>query len=44
MVQLWVNLPAKDKMAPAAYQAIRDADIPAVELAGERRGGASDRR
>ena len=32
MVQLWVNLPAKDKMAPAGYQAIRDADIPAVPL------------
>lgn len=32
MVQLWVNLPAKDKMAPAGYQAILDADIPAVDL------------
>ncbi|QCS66616.1 pirin family protein [Achromobacter denitrificans] len=32
MVQLWVNLPAKDKMAPAGYQGILDADIPAVAL------------
>lgn len=33
MVQLWVNLPAKDKMAAPAYQAIAAADIPAVALA-----------
>lgn len=32
MVQLWVNLPAKDKMAAPGYQAIRDADIPTVDL------------
>jgi len=32
MVQLWVNLPAKDKMTPAGYQAITDAQIPAVAL------------
>lgn len=32
MVQLWVNLPAKDKMAPAGYQAITSADIPVVDL------------
>jgi redox-sensitive bicupin YhaK (pirin superfamily) len=32
MVQLWVNLPAKDKMTPAAYQPILDRDIPAVDL------------
>ena len=33
MVQLWVvNLPAKDKMSAPAYQAILDADIPAVTL------------
>lgn len=32
MVQLWVNLPAKDKMAAPGYQAIVDADIPAVAL------------
>jgi redox-sensitive bicupin YhaK (pirin superfamily) len=34
MVQLWVNLPAKDKMAPGGYQAITAAEIPVVELAG----------
>lgn len=32
MVQLWVNLPAKDKMATPGYQAILNADIPAAEL------------
>ena len=32
MAQLWVNLPAKDKMAPAGYQAITNAEIPAVPL------------
>jgi redox-sensitive bicupin YhaK (pirin superfamily) len=32
MIQLWVNLPAKDKMAPAAYQGIVSADIPRVDL------------
>ena len=34
MVQLWVNLPAKDKGAPAAYQAITREMIPSVALAG----------
>jgi len=34
MVQLWVNLPARDKMSPPGYQAITDAQIPAVDLAG----------
>lgn len=34
MVQLWVNLPAKDKMGPAGYQAIVSADIPVVDLPG----------
>lgn len=34
MVQLWVNLPAKDKMRPGGYQAIRSVDIPVVELPG----------
>jgi len=34
MVQLWVNLPAKDKMSKAGYQAIASADIPVVELEG----------
>lgn len=33
MVQLWVNLPAKDKMTPPRYQAIVDADIPSLDLA-----------
>lgn len=32
MVQLWVNLPAKDKMTAPAYQAILNRDIPAVDL------------
>ena len=32
MVQLWVNLPAKDKMGPAGYQGILAADIPSVDL------------
>ncbi|MCA0423855.1 MAG: pirin family protein [Proteobacteria bacterium] len=32
MVQLWVNLPAKDKSAPAGYQNILNADIPDVAL------------
>lgn len=34
MVQLWVNLPARDKMAAPGYQAILNADIPAVPLLG----------
>jgi len=34
MVQLWVNLPAKDKMAPGGYQGILSADIPVVSLPG----------
>lgn len=32
MVQLWVNLPAKDKMKPGHYQGIVSADIPVVDL------------
>jgi len=32
MVQLWVNLPAKDKMTAPAYQAILQAEIPVVAL------------
>ena len=35
MVQLWVNLPAKDKMTPAHYQGINDASIPSVALPGD---------
>jgi redox-sensitive bicupin YhaK (pirin superfamily) len=34
MVQLWVNLPRKDKMAPPGYQAILDRQIPEVPLSG----------
>ena len=34
MVQLWVNLPAKDKMTAPGYQAIVDGDIPALPLPG----------
>lgn len=33
MVQLWVNLPARDKGAQAGYQTLLDADIPSVPLA-----------
>lgn len=32
MVQLWVNLPSKDKMAPPRYQGILNNQIPAVNL------------
>jgi len=32
--QLWINLPAREKMKPAAYRDIPAADIPAVRLAG----------
>jgi redox-sensitive bicupin YhaK (pirin superfamily) len=34
MVQLWVNLPAQNKMVRPRYQAIPNADIPSVELLG----------
>ena len=34
MVQLWVNLPAKDKMSPPGYQAITSVDIPVVPVHG----------
>jgi redox-sensitive bicupin YhaK (pirin superfamily) len=34
MVQLWVNLPRKDKMTAPGYQGILDAQIPAVPLPG----------
>ena len=33
MVQLWVNLPAADKLAEPGYQTLLDADIPTVALA-----------
>lgn len=32
MVQLWVNLPAKDKMSTPKYQAIKNAEIPRYTL------------
>lgn len=32
MVQLWVNLPARDKMAPPGYQGITAAQIPTLTL------------
>ncbi|GAN69163.1 pirin family protein [Acetobacter orleanensis] len=34
MVQLWVNLPAKDKGVPAAYQTILAGHIPTIPLTG----------
>ena len=34
MVQLWVNLPARDKMAPPGYQGITAGQIPEVALPG----------
>ena len=33
MVQLWVNLPAKDKKADPGYQTLLKGDIPSVDLA-----------
>ncbi len=33
MVQLWVNLPAKDKMSRPRYQGLLDTEIPRVSLA-----------
>lgn len=32
MIQLWVNLPAKDKMSAPGYQSIVSDDIPSVDL------------
>lgn len=32
MVQLWVNLPAADKLVAPRYQGIRDRDVPSVPL------------
>lgn len=31
-VQLWLNLPAKDKMVPPAYHSIKNSDIKEIEL------------
>jgi redox-sensitive bicupin YhaK (pirin superfamily) len=36
MVQLWVNLPRKDKLGPPRYQDITSARIPVVQRAGAR--------
>ena len=53
MAQLWVNLPARDKMAAPGYQDIRSAQIPVVSLsagsslrviAGEFRGAKGPAR
>ena len=35
MAQLWVNLPAKDKMAPPRYQTLLNAGIPDLPLPGD---------
>ena len=35
MVQLWVNLPASDKMSAPGYQTLLDHDIPSVALPNE---------
>lgn len=32
MIQLWINLPAKDKMSKPKYQAIKQADMPTFTL------------
>ncbi len=47
-IQLWLNLPAKDKMMPAAYQHVKNNEIPVVQnenqsvtlkvIAGEQKG------
>ena len=34
MVQLWVNLPASEKMSPPKYQAITNDSMPKVQLSG----------
>jgi len=36
--QLWINLPAKEKMKPAGYRDLQPDEIPAVELPGGGRG------
>jgi len=35
MAQLWVNLPARDKLAAPRYQTVLDSDIPVVALPGD---------
>ncbi|MFO1102884.1 MAG: pirin family protein [Methylocystis sp.] len=32
LVQLWVNLPGRDKMSPPRYQTLLDKDIPRIDL------------
>jgi Pirin-related protein len=44
MVQLWVNLPAADKMATPGYQSITSADIPGGGTGRRCRQGAGDCR
>lgn len=34
MLQLWVNLPAKDKKSPPRYQELLSTDIPSVQVGG----------
>ncbi|HEY5289872.1 MAG TPA: pirin family protein, partial [Caulobacteraceae bacterium] len=34
VAQLWINLPAKDKLSAPGYQSIVSGDIPAVDLPG----------
>ncbi len=43
-LQLWVNLPAKDKFSAPRYQAIEGGDSGAGELGRRRRAGADHRR
>ena len=38
--QLWINLPAKEKMKPAAYRDLDPSEMPAVELPGGGRAKA----
>jgi redox-sensitive bicupin YhaK (pirin superfamily) len=35
MIQLWVNLPKKDKLAPSSYQSITSSQIPKIDLPNE---------
>eukprot|EP00585_Thalassiosira_rotula_P011040 CAMPEP_0196146210 /NCGR_PEP_ID=MMETSP0910-20130528/22432_1 /TAXON_ID=49265 /ORGANISM="Thalassiosira rotula, Strain GSO102" /LENGTH=310 /DNA_ID=CAMNT_0041408365 /DNA_START=84 /DNA_END=1016 /DNA_ORIENTATION=+ len=42
MCQLWVNLPKKDKMTKAGYQAILDKNIPVVDIYQTKDGGSEE--
>ncbi|WP_447593797.1 pirin family protein [Stenotrophomonas rhizophila] len=44
MVQLWVNLPAKDKMGAPGYQTLLDSEIPPDHAGRRRRATAGHRR